>query len=496
MMTDGLTTNHILSLARAGASSRAWDAFLSAGLERETIDPKALTLKARLLKDRARNAHGETAAQLYLESAQAYTDAAKIHPDSYPLINAAAMSLFAGQHDHMLMLARQVLDLMQSGAGVGETPYWHDATRAEALLLLGELEAAKAALATAVAHAPDAWEDRATTIRQFREIATTLNLPCDWLVGFAPPPALVFSGIMSIDRDDSSTRRDVETAVRASGAGFAYGALAAGADILAAEALLATGAELHVVLPAIEPVFRSVSVEPFGADWPHRFDNLLVRAESVTIVNGSMAVSDGSIELAAVVAKGMAIDRSQRLETTCRSMQITDRSDEGLDPSQIKVDVDRTMPRLSSNVIDPSKMIMLIAAANSQSLARYDLAEISMLHGIHIAASDDIGDAAKALARLAGSRSVGPAAATLVVAADVDSISDTDIARVVRIAQSTPEGSVGASMEAAMALKALHPEIRIEPIGELPDQGRALVMYALTGASHTAGAIAGSQRLV
>ena len=47
--------------------------------------------------------------------------------------------------------------------------------------------------------------------------------------------------------------------------GFAYGSLAAGADILWAEALLAVGSEVHVVLPFALEEFVRVSVEPSGA---------------------------------------------------------------------------------------------------------------------------------------------------------------------------------------------------------------------------------------
>ncbi|HEV7232657.1 MAG TPA: tetratricopeptide repeat-containing protein, partial [Sphingorhabdus sp.] len=99
----------ILALARAGATSRAWEALVASGLDSAAGDPKALTLKGRLLKDRARQNSGEAAGSLYVQSARAYADAAALRPDSYPLINAATMSLFAEQTEHMTQLAQQVL---------------------------------------------------------------------------------------------------------------------------------------------------------------------------------------------------------------------------------------------------------------------------------------------------------------------------------------------------------------------------------------------------
>lgn len=46
--------------------------------------------------------------------------------------------------------------------------------------------------------------------------------------------------------------------------GFAWGALAAGADIVIAEHLLASDAELHVVLPCPVEQFEAQSVAPAG----------------------------------------------------------------------------------------------------------------------------------------------------------------------------------------------------------------------------------------
>jgi hypothetical protein len=53
--------NHsaILTLARTGATSRAWKAFIAAGLDGAN-EVEALTLKGRLLKDRAKQAAGRS----------------------------------------------------------------------------------------------------------------------------------------------------------------------------------------------------------------------------------------------------------------------------------------------------------------------------------------------------------------------------------------------------------------------------------------------------
>jgi hypothetical protein len=189
----------ILSLARSGATSRAWEAFASAGLDARADDPAALTLKGRLLKDQARAAAGSERTTLFAESGAAYAAAARLRPtDSYPLINAAAMAVFAGDAASAETLAAMALSLIDDGIDPGETPYWREATRAEALLLLGRDAEAEQSLSSAITHAPQAWEDRAATLRQFGLILSARGQSTDWLDPLRPPPTLQYSGILRI----------------------------------------------------------------------------------------------------------------------------------------------------------------------------------------------------------------------------------------------------------------------------------------------------------
>ena len=314
----------ILALARAGAATRAWDAFAAAGIESPVSDPAVLTLKGRLLKDQARKAGGAAQSRLYQQAARAYADAAALRPDSYALINAATMSLFAGQTGHMEGLARQVLALLETGTAVGETPYWHEATRAEALLLLGQRAEAERALLKAVAFVPEAWEDHATTLRQFRAILRHMDKPEDWLAAFAPPKSIYFKGIMGIAPDDRTAVDAIAARLEESGARFAFGALAAGADILVAEAMVRAGGELHVILPVMPSAFKAQSVLPYGADWSRRFDALFEQAASVDIVEQGDLLSLAAIALAADVAKGRAVDNAARLESEASPFEVAE----------------------------------------------------------------------------------------------------------------------------------------------------------------------------
>jgi len=65
----------IIALARAGALEQAWERFRAGGFAGDER-PAALTVKGRLLKDRAARAVGGLRRDLYREAAGAYAKAA------------------------------------------------------------------------------------------------------------------------------------------------------------------------------------------------------------------------------------------------------------------------------------------------------------------------------------------------------------------------------------------------------------------------------------
>ena len=188
----------VLALARAGAGREAREAFAAAGLDRRTDDPAALALKARLIKDNANAATGSERSALLLGAAEAYEAAARLTPATYPLINAATLSLLSGAAGRATRLAADALALLDSGAHEPDTRYWLGATRAEALLLLDREVEARAALREAIAGTPRAWEDHAVTIRQFRLILAEQGKSAAWLDACRPPATLHFAGPIGI----------------------------------------------------------------------------------------------------------------------------------------------------------------------------------------------------------------------------------------------------------------------------------------------------------
>ncbi|HYI63461.1 MAG TPA: tetratricopeptide repeat-containing protein [Allosphingosinicella sp.] len=293
----------IIALARAGALDHAWGQFAAAGYDRDDKNPAALNVKGRLLKDHALRAADEaTRRRYYLQSSEAYRASAALQPATYPLINAATLSLLSGDREQAEEIAREVLERIAREPDEPETPYYKAATEAEALLLLGRLDEARSMLEAAVAAAPRAWEDHASTLRQFLAIQELLGGEAGWLDILRPPRSLHYAGDSAAD------------AAADPGIGFGFGALAAGAELAAAEALLARGAELHVVLPSDPQSFAAAFVDNEGAEWRARFDAALAAAESVRCVRPLDRPPDpAATALADRIAYGAALLNAERL---------------------------------------------------------------------------------------------------------------------------------------------------------------------------------------
>ena len=301
----------IIALARAGALDHAWGQFSAAGYDRRDEDPAALTVKGRLLKDHALRASDEgERRRFYLQSAECYRRAAALQPGTYPLINAATLSLLSGDRGQAQEIAREVLERIAREPDEPETPYWRAATEAEALLLLGRTDEARVALEVALAAAPRAWEDHASTLRQFVAIHAALGTDAGWVDMLRPPRSLHFAA----DEPDGADPDSAPAPALDADIGFGFGSLAAGPELLTAEALLERGAELHVILPSDAESFAARFVDPHGPAWRERFDAALAAAESVRCVRPLHRPPErATIALARRIAHGAALLNAERL---------------------------------------------------------------------------------------------------------------------------------------------------------------------------------------
>ena len=316
----------IITAARAGSIGYAARLFETGGWAERTADPAALATRARLLKDAALRAAPADRPDLLLRAADAYAAADHLRPQPYTRINAASLRFLAGDRAGAQERATDLLAWMAGGERFAETPYFLAATRAEAHALRGDWPAAAAALREACAADPDGWSDRATTLRQMALILAATGADPQWLDAFRPPRSLAFAGHLGIDPAQADgLKHRVAAWLDAQAIGFGYGALAAGADIVIAEALLERGAELHVVLPVRLDEFVAQSVAPYDRAWRARFAACLAAAHSVRCVT---SVSGGyeplATQLAADVAMGGAVLNARQLQSSAWQLLVID----------------------------------------------------------------------------------------------------------------------------------------------------------------------------
>ncbi|MBS0482154.1 MAG: hypothetical protein JSR96_08355 [Proteobacteria bacterium] len=328
----------IAALVRAGAVERAWDLFVAGGYAARTDDAASRAVLGRLLKARARLADEADRKGLFAAAADAYAAAHAISPAPYLAINASTLRLLAADEISARSGAQAVLALLDSSTAA-DTPYYLAATRAEALLLLGDRSGAEAAMELAARHDPDGWTDRATTLSQLREIMHARGEQADWLERFTPPVSLHFAGHMGFSADGERAEhlaRAVDDLIASKRIGFAWGALAAGADIIIAERLLQAGAELHVVLPCVPEVFEKQSVIPAGSAWQTRYHRVLAQAKSLRYASADPKSVHDPIATAHAgeLAIGATLLNAAALSSSCCQLVVTDADGGGRNTAQ------------------------------------------------------------------------------------------------------------------------------------------------------------------
>jgi hypothetical protein len=324
----------VLALARAGATGQAERRFAEYGLDALADgDEDIAALRARIAKDVAlATADGEQRRHQAARAADAYADVFAGTGGYYPAINAATLSLVSGEPERAHELAHRVLDLL---AESGERSYYALATAAEAYLLLGHLPAARAALETAAGLHDGDFGAVSTTRRQLRLVCELSGIDPGVLSALTGPAVVHFcghriaaageAGRFPAAAEDKVTAR-IRVEVDRHPATYAYGALASGGDILWAEALLASGAELHVVLPFARDEFRETSVRSAGEGWVERFERCLAAATEVSYATEDAYLGDDVLyRYGSELAMGLALLRARYLEADVRQLALWDR---------------------------------------------------------------------------------------------------------------------------------------------------------------------------
>lgn len=314
----------VLCLARAGAVDFARAEYVRLGLADAEDHADAVALGARLLKDVALAARGPRRIAFAKASLRRYEALSRRFGGLYGAVNAATLALVAGDRAGAAARASAVLATPPMPGLEGEGAYYDAASRAEAWFLTGDQDAARETLAAAMASAPSAYAAHASTLRQLEMLCRETGVDPDWLAPFRPPLCAHFTGhIASLPED--ALRQRIDRVLREQRVGFAYGGLAAGADILFAEALLDAGGELHVVLPVSLASFVEVSVAPFGEGWVPRFERCLARATSIRYASQDPYRGDEQVfAYSSQFAMGCAVLRAETLSTEAIQLAVWD----------------------------------------------------------------------------------------------------------------------------------------------------------------------------
>lgn len=294
-----------LNIARAGATGMALDLFRRLGLD-VVDDPEVAALGARLIKDRALERPAAARAPLLAEATRRYDVLWRRSGTGWHGVNAAALRLLAGQKDAAAAIAQEVLRTHRDSGD-----YWSAATRAEALLLAGQVHEARLALAEAEARAGKDLSVRATTRRQMRREATALGLGAGFVDLLRVPAVMHYTGHMPKPGQDDPAREAalaaaLDSMIAAENVGAAFGGLAAGLDILAVEALLRAHVTPTCVLPCDPATYEADSVAPAGPHWVRRFRALVPRVRIEQLDERPFPGDDLHLAMAARRAMGLA----------------------------------------------------------------------------------------------------------------------------------------------------------------------------------------------
>jgi histidine ammonia-lyase len=334
----------VLSLANAGATELALKKYYELGLD-ERPETDIRSLLARLKKDQAFGETGEARTALLRESRALYEEAFRGATDAadpaayYPAINAATLALLAGDADGADRLAEEVLALVApriaSLDDAAPDRYWVLATALEAHLVRGDLDAAEALTDQVVAAAGRDEAALATTGRQLERIVAAKNIGASVLAAFKVPTVVHYLGPMIASppghcdgarADQAATvAADIAAVVNGMRISAAYGSLAAGADILFAEAMLEQGVSLNIVLPFAAEEFIELAVRPAGEDWVARFEACLAAAKTVRFASEDAYLGDDQLfPYSSSLAMGLASLCARHLHAPLMQLAVWD----------------------------------------------------------------------------------------------------------------------------------------------------------------------------
>jgi len=329
----------VLALSRCNAKQRALDAFYAYKLHLSE-NQYVRALESRILKDLAFQSLTKEQPFANIDKEKFSAAAITYHQEfgktgsHYSAINAATLYMFAGDRDRAIELAGSAIEMARKDHG---PKYFPLITRAEACILLGRPDVAAQFIAEAAMHKEINLLARARAHNQLRLICAYMETDAgmefdhDILEPLLPETVIHYCGhifdqdrpLKEIDEQEISIR--IESVIAGKHCMVAYGSLAAGADIMLAEAVLKLGGELNVWLPFGIDNFCEVMVRPYGEGWAQRFHDCIEAASTVSCATESDFLGESSLfNFCADVAMGMAIMRANTLHSKLMQVAVWD----------------------------------------------------------------------------------------------------------------------------------------------------------------------------
>lgn len=312
-----------LAKARMGSLVDALDLAESYKLSTEAKNEDVASIIPRLRRDIAFASHVPDRDLLKAAAAEFEKVYAALKT-TYPGVNAASTWAMAGEVERARKIASEVeKKASQTLADLDndEPSYWQKATLAECRLVSGDKAGAEIGFAAAAAAVDAAPGKIATTRKQLARLKSAVGIGDAWIDRALPQGSVLFySGPLSSADDDNEAalarlKNEVTAFLKTRRISAAIGGLAAGADIVIAECLIAAGVPVYTCLPLPPGQFLQASVAPAGGDWEERF---IACIKSSHVVNSMRMVSPSraAYRLGARVAMGHAMRLADDLATT------------------------------------------------------------------------------------------------------------------------------------------------------------------------------------
>ncbi|MEX2234587.1 MAG: TRAFs-binding domain-containing protein [Cyclobacteriaceae bacterium] len=304
-----------LSMAKSGAPKAAMD-FLEPIYREHPEDPESAGILGSIYKELFKETKTTKYAVL---SRDTYLKNFQQTGNHYTGINAASMSAISGSVSKGREVARQLINNISANT----TDAWELATLGEAHLLLREKERSVEYYGKCRHALGSDWGKVNSIHNQLWLLNHYIPVFEQVMNIFSPPAVAVFVGHM-IDHPsrglsrfpepvEAQVKEAITSAIKTIHAKIGYCSVACGGDIIFAEAMVETGAELNLFLPFQIDDFLDVSVKFAGLPWVDRFNKLISEHPVKFITREPYSGSDELFTFQSKVMFGEAMQRGNMM---------------------------------------------------------------------------------------------------------------------------------------------------------------------------------------